>query len=107
VAFWLILTLAGIASASSATKALSDQYSVPGREGYDTNALITRTFGNGGNSPPLLAVVTLPNATNVESTAVRAGLDTVASKIQQGGHRPASRSGSAPPTNLRCDPESI
>jgi len=50
---WLILTVAGMASAGPAWKALSDQFSVPGREGYETNAAITRTFGNGGNSPPL------------------------------------------------------
>jgi len=32
-AAWLILTLAGMASAGTAYKALSDQYTVPGREG--------------------------------------------------------------------------
>jgi RND superfamily putative drug exporter len=83
VAFWLTVTIVGIASASSATKALSDQYSVPGREGYDTNALITRTFGNGGDGPPLVAVVTVPKTTNIDSTSVLAGLTRVASKIEQ------------------------
>jgi RND superfamily putative drug exporter len=83
VAFWVIVTIVGIASTSSATKALSDQYSIPGREGYDTNALITHTFGNGGDSPPLVAVVTLPKITSIDSTQVRSGLTNVASRIER------------------------
>ena len=38
IACWLLLTIAGIASIGPATKALSDQFSVPGREGWQTNA---------------------------------------------------------------------
>ena len=37
---WLAVALVGIAFAGKATKAFSDQYSVPGREGYETNAAI-------------------------------------------------------------------
>jgi RND superfamily putative drug exporter len=67
----------------SATKALSDQYAVPGREGYQTNARITQTFGNGGNSAPLVAVVSLPAATSVNGPAVRNGLAAVATRIER------------------------
>jgi putative drug exporter of the RND superfamily len=74
VAFWLLLAVAGIASAGKATKAFSDQYSVPGREGYETNAAITRTFANGGNSPPIVVVATLPATARVDSAAVRTQL---------------------------------
>src|SRR6516164_529744 len=56
-ALWLAVALVGVATAGRATKAFSDQYSVPGREGYETNAAIGRTFGNGGNSPPLVPAV--------------------------------------------------
>ena len=80
--FWLLVTIVGIASVSSATKALSDQFSVPGREGYQTNTAITRTFGNGGNSAPLVAVVTVPPGTSVDSPSVKDGLATVASRIE-------------------------
>jgi putative drug exporter of the RND superfamily len=63
IAVWVVLTLVGMASASTATKSLKQKFSVPGKEGWVTNARIAHDFqGTGGNSPPLLAVVTLPNA---------------------------------------------
>src|SRR5215467_14245187 len=83
VVFWLLVALVGIASASKATKAFSDQYSVPGREGYETNTAIARTFGDGGDTPPLVAVITLPAGTSVDSSAVRRGLTEVAARIEQ------------------------
>ena len=79
---WLIVTVAGIASVGSAVKALSDQFSVPGGEGYETNTQISRTFGNGGDGAPLVAVVTLPSRTSVDSAAVRAGIGQVAGRIE-------------------------
>jgi RND superfamily putative drug exporter len=57
--FWLLVAVAGIAAAGRAFGSFSDQYSVPGRPGYEANAAIDARFGNGGNSPPILAVVTL------------------------------------------------
>jgi putative drug exporter of the RND superfamily len=82
-AFWLILTLAGLASAGRAYRALSDQYTVPGREGYETNAAIARTFGTGGNGAPLVPVVTLPPGVSVDSPPVRSGLAELATRIQR------------------------
>jgi putative drug exporter of the RND superfamily len=82
-AFWLLVTVVGFASVSSATNAFSDQYSVPGREGYQTNVAITRTFGNGGDGAPLVPVVTLPPGVGIDSPAVRAGLDEVAHRLEQ------------------------
>ena len=56
-----MLTLVGMASAGSATKALKQKFSVPGKEGWVTNQQIERDFrGTGGSGAPLLAVVTLP-----------------------------------------------
>jgi RND superfamily putative drug exporter len=81
--FWLLVTVVGFASVSSATKAFSDQYSVPGREGYQTNVAITRTFGNGGDGAPLVPVVTLPPGVGIDSPAVRAGLDEVADRLER------------------------
>jgi len=83
VACWLLLTVAGIASVGSATKALSDQFSVPGREGWQTNARILRTFGNGGNNAPLVPVVTLPAGMNIDSPAAKDGLRELAARVQQ------------------------
>ncbi|MGH2875104.1 MAG: MMPL family transporter, partial [Solirubrobacteraceae bacterium] len=83
VAFWLVVTVVGVASVGSATKALSTEYSVPGREGYQTNQAIARTFGSGGDSSPIVAVVTLPPGQNVDSPAIRSGLERVSARIER------------------------
>jgi putative drug exporter of the RND superfamily len=80
---WLAVALVGIAFAGQATKAFSDQYSVPGREGYETNAAISRAFGNGGDSAPLVAVVTLPRGVSVDSGSVGRGLTELANRIER------------------------
>jgi len=80
---WLLVAVVGIASASKVTKAFSDQYTVPGREGYETNTAIARIFGNGGDTPPLVPVITLPAGTSVSSAAVTRGLTKVAARIEQ------------------------
>jgi putative drug exporter of the RND superfamily len=82
VAFWVLVTLVGIATAGKATKALSKEFSVPGREGATTNAVIARTYGTGGDSAPLVPVVTLPAGTRVDSIAVRDGLDRIGARIR-------------------------
>src|ERR1700686_4097973 len=75
VGFWVIVTLVGIGSAGSATKALKQKFSVPGKEGWVTNQQIARDFrGTGGNSAPQLAVVTLPAGQNVSSTSAKRDL---------------------------------
>ena len=80
VVFWVALTLVGIASAGSATKALKQKFSVPGKEGWVTNQQIARDFhGTGGNSAPLLPVVTLP-AGRVGGLARRPAPNCAASK---------------------------
>jgi putative drug exporter of the RND superfamily len=84
VAFWLVLTLVGMASASSATKALKQKFSVPGKEGWITNQQIARDFhGTGGDGVPLLAVVTLPAGASVGSPAVQGGLRGVEARLQR------------------------
>ncbi len=83
VAFWLVLTLVGMASAGSATKALKQKFSVPGKEGWITNRQISRDFKSGGNGAPLLAVVTLPAARSVSSPAVQSELRTVESRLER------------------------
>jgi RND superfamily putative drug exporter len=78
---WLVVTVAAFASIGSATKAFSDEFSVPGREGYDTNAAITKAFGGGGNSAPLVPVVTLPPGMTVDSPAVKRALVRVSDRV--------------------------
>jgi putative drug exporter of the RND superfamily len=71
---WLLVTIVGAASVSSATGALSQTFTVPGREGSETNIAIEQRFHNGGNRPPLVPVVTLPAGRTVDSPGVRTEL---------------------------------
>ncbi len=84
VIFWLALTLIGMASAGSATKALKQKFSVPGKEGWVTNQQIAHDFhGTGGNSAPLLPIVTLPAGESVDSPAVQNELRAVEARLQR------------------------
>ena len=63
VVFWIALTIAGIAAAGPASRALEPEFSVPDKEGWETNVAIAERYrGTGGDSSPLLPVVTLPRA---------------------------------------------
>ena len=49
--FWVVLTVVGIATVNSATKAMDQKFSVPGKEGWETNVAITEHFhGTGGDT---------------------------------------------------------
>ena len=82
-AFWIVVTIAGVATVGQATKSFSSEFSVPGRQGYETNSQILRLFGQGGRTSPLIPVVTLPAGTSVSSPAVRAGLANVQRRLQR------------------------
>jgi RND superfamily putative drug exporter len=58
--FWLIMTIVGFAFVQQATNALSQQYSLPGQQAYETNITIAEAFHNGGSNPPIVPVITLP-----------------------------------------------
>jgi putative drug exporter of the RND superfamily len=84
VVFWVVLTLVGMASAGSASKALKQKFSVPGKEAWVTNQRIAREFhGTGGGRAPLLAVVTLPASRSLDSTAVRSELRATEARLQR------------------------
>jgi RND superfamily putative drug exporter len=80
-AFWLVVTIVGIATVSQSTKSFSNEFSVPGREGYETNLAIGRLYHGGGQYAPILAVVKLPAGTSVSSASARAGLQAVNAKL--------------------------
>jgi RND superfamily putative drug exporter len=83
VGFWVVLTLIGMASAGSATKAMKQKFSVPGKEGWVTNQQIQHEFnGTGGNGAPLLAVVTLPPGDSLTAPQVHSGLSAVEARLQ-------------------------
>ncbi|PZS14914.1 MAG: MMPL family transporter [Solirubrobacterales bacterium] len=89
---WVVVTLVGIATVGTSTKAFSNKFSVPGREGFQTNDQIARLFHTGGRNAPLVPVVTLPAGAPVSSPAVRTGLAQVETKLRQAipGTRTAS-----------------
>ncbi len=106
VIFWLLLTLVGAASAGSATKALKQRFSVPGKEGWTTNQAINSHFhGTGGNTAPLLPVVTLPAGKSVSTPAVGAELAAVEATVRRvvPGARVAGYAGTHDPAFLSRD----
>ena len=61
VAFWIATTIGGVLAAGPATAALTQELSVPDKEGSVTNVEIAKRYaGTGGEAVPLLPVVTLP-----------------------------------------------
>jgi RND superfamily putative drug exporter len=90
---WLVLTVAGIAVAGPATDALTPGYSVPNKEGWETNKAITARYGGtGGITAPLVPVVTLPEGKTVDAEGVRAELAVIDDRLREAlpGSRVAS-----------------
>jgi putative drug exporter of the RND superfamily len=90
---WILLTIAGIAAAGPATKALDQKFSVPEKEGWETNEAIAAKYnGTGGDTSPLLPVVTLPAGESIDSPQVRSDLSRLDSKLEKAlpGSRVAS-----------------
>ena len=79
---WLVVTVAAFASVGPAGKALSQQFNVPGREGFETNKELAAIYGNGGDVAPIVPVVQLPQGTTVDSPGVRAQLDAALAKVE-------------------------
>ena len=75
VAAWLVVLVAGVAAAGVVPDRLSQEFSFPGKEGYEANVAILEAYGNGGPGNPLVPVVTLPEGTTVDSPGARDALD--------------------------------
>src|SRR5579884_1632939 len=100
VLFWTVLTVAGIASARSATNALSQQFTAPGGQGIETSAAIVHLFHSGGTTAPIVPVVTLPRGTTVTSPGVRTELAVAFNRIA--GAVPGARIASYASTGNRA-----
>jgi RND superfamily putative drug exporter len=57
---WMLVLLAGAAGASHVSKRLTFDFSLPGQPGYETARQIERVYGNGGENPPAVVVLTVP-----------------------------------------------
>ncbi|CAA9549475.1 MAG: Integral membrane protein, partial [uncultured Thermoleophilia bacterium] len=82
VGFWVAVTLVAFAAIGPAGSALSDEFSVPGGEGFETNRDVAALYGNGGDVAPLVPVVTLPEGTTVDSPGIGRQLDAALSRVE-------------------------
>ncbi|MEO6715420.1 MAG: MMPL family transporter [Mycobacteriales bacterium] len=80
--FWLIVTIAAFAAIQPSSNALSQEFSVPGREGFETNKKLAELYGNGGNVAPIVPVVKLPKDKTVDSPGVTRQLDAALAKVK-------------------------
>src|SRR6476619_973631 len=83
IAFWAVVTIAAFAAVGPAGDSLSQQFNIPGREGYETNKDIAEIYGSGGDVAPLVPVVTLPKGTTVDSPGVTAELTSALARVKQ------------------------
>ena len=82
VATWVLLTIAGMAAAGPASEALDQKFTVPGKEGWETNVEIQTLYGGtGGDTSPLMPVVTLPEGESVRDPAVRDELAEIDARL--------------------------
>jgi RND superfamily putative drug exporter len=82
VGLWAAVTVAAFAAIGPAGKSLSQQFSVPGREGFETNRQIAEIYGNGGDVAPLVPVVRLPRGTTVDSRGVKPELAAALARVK-------------------------
>jgi RND superfamily putative drug exporter len=90
---WIVLTIAGVAASGPASDALDPEFSVPNKEGWETNRTIEQRYGGtGGNTSPLIPVVTLPEGESVDSPGVRSELAKIDRQLNEAlpGSRVAS-----------------
>jgi RND superfamily putative drug exporter len=79
---WIVLTIAGVAAAGPATDALDQDFSVPGKEGWETNEEINDRYGGtAADSAPLVPVVTLPEGQTVDSPEAQAQLAEIDRRV--------------------------
>ena len=110
VVAWLLLTIAGIAASGPATERLENEFSVPDKEGWETNEEIAAiTGGTGGDTAPLMPVVTLPEGTSADDPAVQADLAAIDEKLAEAlpGARIASYASTGDETFLSDDGSTV
>ena len=82
IGFWVAVTIAAFAAIGPAGKSLSQQFGVPGREGFETNQQIAAIYGSGGDVAPVVPVVQLPKGTTVDSPGIKSELATALAHVK-------------------------
>ena len=81
---WIALTIAGVMAAGPASEALDQEFSVPEKEGWETNVAIAERYnGTGGDTAPLVPVATLPEGESVDSAAVKGDLAAIDARLKE------------------------
>jgi RND superfamily putative drug exporter len=107
---WVVLTIAGIMAAGPATDALKPEFSVPNKEGWETNVEIVKRYGGDPNGTiPLLPVVTLPEGRTADSPGVRSELARLDARLEQAlpGARIASYASTGDKTFVSDDARTV
>jgi putative drug exporter of the RND superfamily len=79
---WFAVLLAGGAASSSLADRLGQDFSFPGRPGYEANVAVLERYGNGGPTNPLVPVMTLPAGRTVDSPEVRQRLADATARLE-------------------------
>lgn len=74
VLVWLALAVAGVMTAASTTKRLTNGFDMPGAA-FRTDARIQMLYLHTGAQDPVVPVITLPAGTTIHTPGVRAGLN--------------------------------
>jgi RND superfamily putative drug exporter len=82
VGLWLVVALGGVAAMRPAGDALSGQFNLPGTEAAIANSRVAAVYGNGGDSAPLVPVVTVPKGKTVDSPGVAGQLGAALAKVE-------------------------
>lgn len=82
VGFWILTTIAAFGAMGPSAGSLSEEFTLPGREAFETNREIAAIYGNGGDVAPIVPVVTLPAGTTVDSPGVVGELDAAFARVQ-------------------------
>ena len=83
VSFWIVATIAGVMAAGPASEALDQEFSVPEKEGWETNLAINEQYRGTGDSAPLIPVTKLPAGESIDSPGVKADLTQVDAKLRE------------------------
>jgi RND superfamily putative drug exporter len=83
---WIVLTVGGALTVSSATSGLSHGFNTPGTRGYDANAHIIKSLGIDGNEQPTIAVLRLPAGEGMGTAAGQAAASRTFAAVHRAGH---------------------
>jgi putative drug exporter of the RND superfamily len=69
--FWVVVAVVGVLTISGTTHRMTNNFSMPG-QAFRVDDQITRQYGNGGNQPPYVPVITVPAGEKITDPGVAA-----------------------------------